>query len=216
MTPWHVAAAELRETAAIASSCAVDLYGLQVLADGIQDDASDVTRFVTKIEREGTSVLFKVLPAFAFRDISLTKIESWPQRHRPIRLIDDTNVGPSLRRAARATVRQPLYAGPPLRRAARATVRRRLTPTTPRGPRQWRRAARHAEEEEGRQTTAVLLPARRHPSAAPPVASALLSAVLLPRQPPAMPAFLPTASKTLPTSTWRGKKERGRERERGW
>jgi arogenate/prephenate dehydratase len=44
-------------------------------------------------DREGTSVLFKVLSAFAFRDISLTKIESRPHRHRPIRLVDDANVG---------------------------------------------------------------------------------------------------------------------------
>jgi arogenate/prephenate dehydratase len=83
------------------------------LADGIQDDAGNVTRFVmlarepiiprtdrpfkTSIvfahDCEGTSVLFKVLSAFAFRDISLTKIESRPHRHRPIRLVDDANVG---------------------------------------------------------------------------------------------------------------------------
>ena len=67
------------------------------LAVEIQDDSSNVTRFII-LAREpiiprtnhpfkmsnvfahdkGTSVLFKVLSAFAFRNISLTKIESRP------------------------------------------------------------------------------------------------------------------------------------------
>lgn len=38
-------------------------------------------------------MLFKVLSAFAFRNISLTKIESRPHRNQPIRLVDDGDVG---------------------------------------------------------------------------------------------------------------------------
>lgn len=42
---------------------------------------------------KGISILFKVLSAFIFRNISLMKIESWLHRNHPIRLIDDENMG---------------------------------------------------------------------------------------------------------------------------
>ncbi|KAI5073849.1 hypothetical protein GOP47_0011862 [Adiantum capillus-veneris] len=107
-----IAENNIHDTAAIASSRAADIYGMNILAEGIQDDSGNVTRFVMlarepiipRVDRpfktsivfaneEATGSLFKILAAFAFRDINLTKIESRPQRKKPLRIVDDTNNG---------------------------------------------------------------------------------------------------------------------------
>lgn len=105
----HIVTNNLRDTGAIASARAAELYGLRILESDIQDNPNNVTRFVmlartpiiprtdrpfkTSIvfaHEKGMSVLYKVLSAFAFRNISLTKIESRPY---PIRIVGDENVG---------------------------------------------------------------------------------------------------------------------------
>ncbi|CAM6107799.1 unnamed protein product [Calypogeia fissa] len=107
-----IAANNMRDTGAVASSRAAEIYGLTILADGIQDDSDNVTRFlmlarepiIPRTDRpfktsivftleEGPGVLFKALSAFALRGINLTKIESRPQRRKPLRVVDDSNTG---------------------------------------------------------------------------------------------------------------------------
>jgi prephenate dehydratase len=87
-------------TAVIASELAGQLYGLNVLEGGIEDDPINSTRFfvigLEDAERHDpskTSLVFAVrhrpralydcLGAFAQRNINLTKIESRPMRGRP-------------------------------------------------------------------------------------------------------------------------------------
>ena len=90
----------LRDTAAVASSRAAEIFGLSVLQSAIQDYRDNITRFLL-ISRDsqplGTpdktslvfalpnapGALFKALSVFALRDIDLTKLESRPMRGRP-------------------------------------------------------------------------------------------------------------------------------------
>jgi arogenate/prephenate dehydratase len=114
MVLQFISAHNLRDTGAVASARAAEIYGLEILMDGIQDDLDNVTRFlmlarepiIPRTDRpfktsivftleEGPGVLFKALAVFALRSINLTKIESRPQRKRPLRVVDDNNNGTS-------------------------------------------------------------------------------------------------------------------------
>ena len=90
--------------AAVASARAAELYGLEVYDSGIQDDKSNVTRFLalsrepipptettqpfkTSIAvslKEEPGALFKALACFSLRNINMTKIESRPLRTNPV------------------------------------------------------------------------------------------------------------------------------------
>jgi chorismate mutase / prephenate dehydratase len=90
----------LRDTAAIASARAAEIYGMKVLVKSIEDTANNYTRFFILSKHEApptgndkTSLVLSVkhkpgvlsdaLKELASRNINLTKIESRPTRHKP-------------------------------------------------------------------------------------------------------------------------------------
>lgn len=96
-----VAFHNFKDVGAVASASAARFYGLNILAEDIQDDSDNVTRFLMLAREpiipgtdkpyktsivfsleEGPGALFKALAVFALRDINLTKIESRPLQLR--------------------------------------------------------------------------------------------------------------------------------------
>jgi len=124
-------AAEHPECAAICSTAALEASGLKVIAENIQDIATNTTRFLVigkrPVERSGsdkTTVLFAVrdkvgalheaISLFARNGINISKIESRPLRSRPWEYIFFVDFGghrddPKVKRALKALERKALF-----------------------------------------------------------------------------------------------------------
>ncbi|KAL6759379.1 hypothetical protein V8C86DRAFT_3018190 [Haematococcus lacustris] len=107
-----VARQELQGVGAVCSRRAAELYGLDVLEEGVQDVKDNITRFIVLSRdpllthetdprqfktsvvfslRQGPGQLFRALSVFALRDIDMTKIESRPLRTNPIVVVKRFN-----------------------------------------------------------------------------------------------------------------------------
>ena len=90
----------IKEGAAIASARAAEIYGMQILARGIEDNQNNTTRFFILGKQDAaptgndkTAIVFSVkhkpgslyefLKTLASKNINLTKIESRPTRQKP-------------------------------------------------------------------------------------------------------------------------------------
>lgn len=108
----HVAFHKLKDAGAVASKISASIYGLNILAEDIQDDSDNVTRFlmlarepiIPGIDKpfktsivfsleEGPGMLFKALAVFAMRNVNLTKIESRPLQKQTLPTLDDGTNG---------------------------------------------------------------------------------------------------------------------------
>jgi len=95
---------ELEDAGAIGTEMAAERYGMKILSRGIEDDPNNFTRFFVLGSEDAaptgwdkTSLIFsvkdepgalyRVLEAFATRDINLTKVESRPERGKPWKYI---------------------------------------------------------------------------------------------------------------------------------
>lgn len=95
----YVADQHLKDVGAVASATAAKIYGLNILAHDIQDNSTNITRFMMLARKpivpsigkpfktsivfalnEGPGALFKALAVFSLRQINITKIESRPNR----------------------------------------------------------------------------------------------------------------------------------------
>ncbi|GFH08081.1 uncharacterized protein HaLaN_02989 [Haematococcus lacustris] len=106
---------ELQGVGAVCSRRAAELYGLDVLEEGVQDVKDNITRFIVLSRdpllthetdprqfktsvvfslRQGPGQLFRALSVFALRDIDMTKIESRPLRTNPIVVVKGDGEGP--------------------------------------------------------------------------------------------------------------------------